>query len=365
MKLIVTGGGTGGHVYPALEVARAARDRGDDVQYFGSIRGQESRVAEREHLPFTGFASEPLVRPTSLKGLRTALRLVQATGQAARALDEARPDVVLSTGGYASAPVATAARRRRIPYVIHEQNMVPGRTNRMLSGRAHAVAVVFRGGGEAFPGVRTVRTGMPIRRELRTAQGSLGLGAELANGAPLVLVMGGSQGSQAINEVALAAAVRMARVPLRWLHLAGISHYEAMIDTARRMGLGTDYVLRAYLESEDMASALFAAELAVCRSGAGTLAELAAFRRPSVLIPYPHAFADHQRANAREFAEMDAAVVLEQADLDATRLESRVRLWMDDRERQTAAAQALSEWDVPDATERLLALLDEAAGGHA
>jgi len=360
MRLIVTGGGTGGHIYPALEVARAARDRGDEVKYFGSFRGQESRIAEREGFTFTAFPSEPLFRPASMRGIRAMVNLMRATGMAARALDDARPDVLLSTGGYSSAPVTAAARRRGIPYVIHEQNMVPGRTNRILAKKARAVAVVFRGGGQGFPGIATERTGMPIRRELRTAQGSLGIGAELANGGPLVLVMGGSQGSQAINEVALAAAVRMARVPIRWLHLAGISHYEAMMDTARRMGLGPDYVLRAYLEADEMASALFAAEIAVCRSGAGTLAELAAFRRPSVLVPYPHAFGDHQRANAREFVEIGAAEVLEQSDLDATRLEARLRLWVDDRERQVAAARALAEWDIPDATERLLALLDRA-----
>lgn len=350
LHLVVTGGGTGGHVFPAVEVALAARADGAEVRYFGSLRGQESAACEAAGLPFRGFPSEPVVGLRSLRGLRSLASLMRARGQAKRALVGTRPDRVFSTGGYASAPVVLAARALRIPYVIHEQNSVPGRTNRILARHAKAVATVFRSGAEHFGGLSVVRTGMPIRRVLR----KFAAASPAPTVPPLVLAFGGSQGAAALNEV-LPQAVWAASSEWRWLHACGPSHYEHLSRSEARTEA---YDLRPHLDAEQMAAALGECSVAVCRSGAGTLAELAAYRRPSVLIPYPYAFGDHQRHNALEFEDLGAAKRIDQPDLSAVRLIEEIEAWLSDSDRRDRAARALAEWDIPDATQRILRLLD-------
>lgn len=362
MKLAVTGGGTGGHVFPALELALEARSRGWEVCYLGSLRGQESRAADRAGIPFRGFPSEPLYSLKSPRGWKAAFNLYRANQMAKKALRDFSPDVLVSTGGYASAPVANAAGNLGIPYVLHEQNTVPGRTNRLLSKRAFAVATVFRSGAEHFAGCRVERTGMPIRKDLRdSAQGRLGVGQGMPGHSPILLVMGGSQGALALNDAALATAVRMASTEVQWLHVTGMAHFDSTLVTKQKMAVTAPYEVKAYLEAEEMASALFSSSLAICRSGAGTIAELAAFRKPAILVPYPHAFGNHQLHNAKEMESIGAATVLQQADLQPSALEGRIQMWLTDGALQAAAVIALAEWDIPDAVQRILKLVEEAA----
>lgn len=362
MRIAVTGGGTGGHVYPALEVAKECRKKGWKVRYLGSFRGQEGRACQREDVPFEAYPSEPLYRLTSLRGMRGAVNLARASLRVRKSLDSDRPDVLFSTGGYSSAPVVAAARKLRIPYVVHEQNTIPGRTNRILSRDAFCVATTFRTGAEHFAGCRVERTGVPLRPEFRqNRQGVLGFAQTLPVDAPIVLVMGGSQGATALNDAALATAVRMARSHVQWLHVTGTAHFDGMTQTKRKLALSAHYELRAYLESEEMAAAIFSCMVAVSRSGAGTLSELAAFRRPAILVPYPQAFGDHQRHNALEFVEMGAASLVEQHELQPSTLEGRILLWQQDKDRTEHAQKALAEWDIPDSAERIVRLLEEAA----
>lgn len=363
MKVVVTGGGTGGHVYPALEMARQAAHQGWEVRYLGSLRGQEGRACERAKLPFQGFPSEPLWSLKRVRGWRSLMRLMRASTMVRAHFRQHRPDAVFSTGGYAAAPVIAAAAREGVPFVLHEQNVVPGRSNVLFSKRSHCVTTVFRSAQGAFPGARVERTGMPIRREFREdGQGSFLFRHQDPGDRPLLLVMGGSQGAEALNDACLATAVRMTRTRARWLHIAGPALFDGMIHTKQKMAVDGDYEIRAFLEADEMAAAMFACSIAICRSGAGTMAELAAMRRPAVLVPYPHAFGDHQAANAKEFEAMGAASVLAQQELAPGALEARILLWLDDAERLSTARAALAEWDVPDAADRILTLLREAAG---
>lgn len=358
MRAVVTGGGTGGHVFPALEIASGLIANGFEVEYFGSERGQEGRACQRIGLAFRAFGSEPLYSLRTMRGIKAAARLARARLNAKAALKKFRPDLVVSTGGYSSAPVLFAARDLRIPYVIHEQNVVPGRTNRMLSPQAFAVATTFRRGAEHFPRARVVRTGIPVRKSFRD-QARLDFERPFDENRPLILAMGGSQGASPINEAVLATVVRMARYQTQWIHLTGPDHFEAIQQTATKMGVGDDYQVRAYLGEEEMANAVFGCGLALCRSGAGSLAELAAFRKPSILIPLPNSFANHQLRNAEEFADMGAAMIIEQKDLLPSTVESRVLLW-DEEDRREAAAQALADWDCPQALDHILELCHDA-----
>lgn len=360
MRIVVTGGGTGGHVYPALEIAKAARDAGHTVLYLGSHRGQEGKLCRDLGFEFEGFPSEPITSWKSVRGWRAAVNIWRSARMARNRLAEWGADAVFSTGGYSSAPVVQGAKEAQIPYVIHEQNTVPGRTNRILGRHAFAVATTFRRGAEHFPGVRVERTGMPIRRELRQgAQGSL-FGPATPDLKPLILVMGGSQGAVALNEAAISTAVRMANAGVHWLVVAGTKNYEGMHESKRKLGIGDELDIRAYLNAEEMANALFRASVVVCRSG-GSLAELAVFRKPSVLVPLPIAMGNHQYFNAKEFADMGAAQILPQTDLAAASLEARIRAWIHDPGAMQTAAEALAEWDTPHAVSRILALVEEAA----
>lgn len=362
MRLVVTGGGTGGHVYPALETALGGQAAGWDVTYMGSHRGQEGAACQKAGMPFVGFQAEPVYRLLSPRGIRAILRLMRSSREAQKVLDQSRPDVVFSTGGYASAPIVQAAKRLGIPFVIHEQNSVPGRTNRILGQSAERICTVFHKTSAHFPKEKVARTGMPIRQVLREgAQGQLPFGNDWSSPVPLVFVVGGSQGSAALNDAALATAVRMVKTECRWLHVAGTKHIASVEQSLGKMAMSGSYDARAFLEAEQMSQALFASSVAVCRSGAGTLSELAAFRRPAILVPYPYAHSNHQLHNALEFEEMGAAEVLPQSELQPSSLEVRILAWLNDEDRVRRAQEALAEWDIVDSVARIINELKSAA----
>jgi UDP-N-acetylglucosamine--N-acetylmuramyl-(pentapeptide) pyrophosphoryl-undecaprenol N-acetylglucosamine transferase len=358
VKLVVTGGGTGGHVFPALEVARHAREAGDDILYLGSLRGQERAACSRVGLAFRGFPSEPVYSVKSPKGWKALINLARATLQARAVLKSGQPDAVFSTGGYSSAPVVRAAAMLGIPFVLHEQNAVPGRSNLLSARKAFAIATTFHAAASHFEGCRVERTGLPIRDELRQAALTRGLTMDAY---PMrVLVVGGSQGAAAVNEASLQAATRMTK-DLRWLHVTGKKHFETMFSTYEKLGLASIYEVKAFLEGPEMAAAYQEASVVVGRSGAGTLSELAAFGLPSVLVPYPTSHANHQYFNAKEFADMGAAAIIPQEDLQAARLEEVLLTWLESNSARDSAREALATWDRPDAAAAIYSLLTSAA----
>ena len=165
---MITGGGTGGHIYPALEVGRLCAERGAQLVYLGSIRGQEGKICEDRGIAFKGFPSEPVFSLKTPRGWKALLNLYRASNMARKALGDLKPAVVFSTGGYSSAPVVRAARSLGIPYVLHEANSVPGRSIKLFAPQAKSVAVTFRRSEKEFPGCRVIRTGMPVRKELNS-----------------------------------------------------------------------------------------------------------------------------------------------------------------------------------------------------
>jgi UDP-N-acetylglucosamine--N-acetylmuramyl-(pentapeptide) pyrophosphoryl-undecaprenol N-acetylglucosamine transferase len=356
--LVVTGGGTGGHVYPALEVARLARERGADLLYLGSLRGQESGVCGRESIEFQGFPSQPLYSLRTPRGWKAAVSLLRATSMARSALRRRRPDAVFSTGGYSAAPVMAAARSLGIPYNIHEANSVPGRSNLMFAERAFAFTSTFRSTEGFAKGREVIRTGQPIRRELRALASQ-----PRTEGPTSIIIIGGSQGAVYLNENVPDAAREMSDDQVTWTHASGKSHYDKTVAHARELGLGANYRVEPYLETDAIAAAYRSATMAIARSG-GTLAEFALFRLPSVLVPLPTSADDHQLHNAIEFADMNAATVLRQESTDPIKIAEAVRVWIDDTSARARAEKALADWDRPDATERIVELVERAARGR-
>lgn len=272
-------------------------------------------------------------------------------------------DLAISFGGYASAPVTSAVRSLKIPLVVHEQNSVPGRSNLLASRGAYAVATVFESAERFFGGRRVERTGMPIRRELGVGdQGVLPFNQQIDTGRPTILVMGGSQGSSALNDIALATAQRLDDRRIQWVHSTGVDHYQATMSSLQKLPVKGSYVIRSFLEAKDLGAVLHSTTLAISRSGCGAISEFAAFRKPAVYIPLPTAFRDHQTLNAMEIEEIGGGSVIPQADLQSRVLEDAIIEWLEDSERYCEAQKALAKWDRPDAAHLILELGLEAAG---
>ncbi|MBS1718419.1 MAG: UDP-N-acetylglucosamine--N-acetylmuramyl-(pentapeptide) pyrophosphoryl-undecaprenol N-acetylglucosamine transferase [Armatimonadetes bacterium] len=347
--MIVTGGGTGGHVYPAIEVGKRAASAGWRVAYAGSLRGLEGKASTALGWPFFGFNTGPVYSLRTLAGMKGAVQYAQALAATSKMLRKEKPDVVFSTGGYAAGPVVESARKLGIPYVLLEANSVPGRSISRFAQQAVAVATVFRGAEQHFPGCRVERTGLPIRDALRE------LAAQPAEQKRQVLVVGGSRGSVFLNETVPEAFDES--MDAEWLHVSGPDHFEA---TRVRAEGKRGYTVAPFLEAEAMAKAYKESMVVVARSGS-SLAELALFGIPGVLIPLPTSAGDHQLHNAEEFAAMKAATLLRQSEATPQAIRGAVLKWLDDESERKAAALALKEFDVPDATERIWQLVQAGA----
>lgn len=346
MRLVITGGGTGGHVYPALEVARVAQERDCEIIYLGSIRGQEGALCGARNIEFHGFPSAPLYSLRSPRGWRSLVGLLHATLKVKTCIKELRPDAVLSTGGYSAAPVMAVARKLRVPYVIHEANSVPGRSNRMFAKEAAAFTYLFKTTQNYVRATNAIRVGNPIRRELRQAAQH----RKPAKG--FVVVVGGSQGSAFLNSVCPQAATDLARGSVRWVHAFGRKNVIPQVPD--------HYNAVPYLEAPELIRAYSNATVAVARSGS-TLAEFAMFGLPSVLIPLPSSADNHQLHNAEEFVALGAATLVEQKDATPSAVAEAISGWLDDEDRCFRAATALREWDIPDSAERILEQVLKAA----
>lgn len=318
MRVLIAGGGTGGHLFPGLAVADELRGRGASVSFAGTAKGLEARLVPQQGYPLSLIDVAGL-KGRGLRGLRDALRWPRTALQALQLLRRQRPDVVVGVGGYASGPVVLLASLLRIPTAVLEQNSVPGVTNRLLGRVADAVFTAFPEAEAFFPKRRVHRLGNPIRRALRRRDVS---GAAQASSPPRVLVLGGSQGAHAVNELVVAAVAELQRAggPLpRLRHQTGKADEAQVRARYEALGLPPGQVeVSAFID--DMAAAYGAAELVVGRAGATTLAELTAVGLPSLLIPFPQATDDHQTKNARFLEAQGAARVLVQAETSPAQL---------------------------------------------
>jgi UDP-N-acetylglucosamine--N-acetylmuramyl-(pentapeptide) pyrophosphoryl-undecaprenol N-acetylglucosamine transferase len=366
-RLILTGGGTGGHVYPALATLAAARagtgENAPEVLYVGSRLGLEGDIVRGAAVPFTAIAAGAIRGRSPAAALLGTARNLQGIGQAVGLVRQFRPDAVLATGGFVCVPMVLAARLTGCPTVVYLPDLRPGWAVRFLARVATVVAVSF---SEVVPYVAARRvevTGYPVRPEL------LGWSAEdarrrldLPADDPIVMVLGGSRGAQSINE-ALARDLE-AWLAAAWvLHVSGTATHAAA--AARRSALperlAKRYRLVPYLEA-DLGPALAAATLVVARSGASVLGELPAVGAASVLVPYPHAGA-HQQLNARFLADRGAAVVVEDGQMRAGTLTATVRELLAQPARLAALSAAARGLARPDAAANLFRLIQDVASG--
>ena len=358
----MTGGGTGGHVYPALSVVDVLLSdprweaQREDVAWVGSADSIEERIVAREGLDFYAVSAGALRGRNPLVALASLLHTVRGYSQVKALVESWQPDVVLATGGYVSVPLVLAARRRGCPVLIYLPDIVPGLAIKWLSRLVDRVAVSFEAVATHFPEGRVVVTGYPVRRGLHEMSHDEARRAlRLDDAMPTLLVLGGSRGAHSINEAVRAALpdlLGMAQV----IHISGLADYDEL--QAVREGLPDvhrdRYRLFAYLYDE-MKEALAAADLVVARAGAATLGEFPAVGLPSILVPYPYA-GPNQEVNARYLADHGAAQVLPDRDL-GRRLLPSVRDLVADRDRLQAMGAAARALAAPRAAEAIVAEL--------
>ncbi len=372
-SVLIAGGGTAGHVLPAVAVARALVDRGveqDRIAFVGAARGIESRLVPEAGFDVTLLPGRGIQRRLTWANVGAVVGLIRAVGTAVVLVRRRRPQVVLAVGGFASAAGSLAALLWRVPLVVAEQNARAGAANRLAARWARVCAV-------AFPGTdlpRPVVTGNPVRGEiLDVAADRDPVAARVRLGVPadrtLVIAFAGSLGARSVNEAVWGAVERWSeRSDLAVYHVVGRRDADARPATASRAeqctadgGGGLWYRSVAY--EDHMEVVLEAADVALCRAGGTTVAELTVVGVPAVLVPLPIATRDHQRANAAELVEAGAAELVDDADLDADVVVRLIDGWIADGSlrRRAAAARALGRPDAADAVAELV--LEVAAGG--
>jgi UDP-N-acetylglucosamine--N-acetylmuramyl-(pentapeptide) pyrophosphoryl-undecaprenol N-acetylglucosamine transferase len=372
MRLVVTGGGTGGHIYPALAVAEVmqADPAVEAVQYIGKTGGLESDLVPQSGIPFQGLAFYGMPRGKSpllpFQLLAWFLKLQQAKAHARQMLQAFRPQVVFGTGGYVSAPVLMAAKSLKIPYVVHEPDAQPGLVNRLMSRSAAIITTSFSEGADRLkhsPTQQVLVTGNPIRGSighLDKAQALAMLGLLWSSEKPVLLVTGGSQGARRINTAIVEALpILLDEFGFAVAHLTGKNLYEetlAALDTTDpALKQRSSYWVQPY--SAQMAALLALADVAVCRAGSLSLSEMYVCGVPTVLVPYPFAAADHQRKNAQASVRAGASLMLEDGECTGERLVQALRPLVEQPAKREAMRHAALRLGHPQATEEIVACL--------
>lgn len=364
---IIAGGGTGGHVTPALAIGRALVARGrdvDDVHFVGSRRGIEARLVPAAGFSVTLLPGRGIQRRLTVANIGAIAGLLAGLVRAVVLVARSRPAVVVSVGGYASAPCSIAAVVLRIPLVLAEQNAHPGAAHRLVGRFARAAAVTFDG----TPLPRAEVTGNPVRAEILAIDRERDrAGARAALGLPVdrvvVLAFGGSLGARRIND-AVAGLVEAwaARADLAIHHVVGTRDWTGDSDrSVRTVPDGLSYQAVRFEERIDLA--LAAADVVVCRAGASTIAELTVVGLPAVYVPYPAATGDHQTANARAVVDAGGGVLVPDAELTAERLAAELAPLLADPARREQMAKAAKALGRPDAAERVAAIVEGVARG--
>lgn len=350
LRMIIAGGGTGGHLFPGIAVAEAARrrDPGTSILFVGSARGIEARVVPGSGFELALLPSAPL-RGRGVAGKVGALGALGSGIVQARALVRRfRPDAVVGLGGYASAPAVVAGRLAGVPIVLLEQNAKPGMTTRFLGRLADRVCVSFPDTVNGFAPGRAVVTGNPVRTFAARPASASRTGLTIA-------IVGGSAGAHRLNEAGPALHAALADVPgLRIIHQTGLAE-EAAVRAAYAGAPNVD--VRAFIT--DMGEVYAGADLIVCRAGATTIAELAAQGLPAIFVPYPHAADDHQRANAEALVRGGAARVVLDHQATGARLADEVRDLLRTPDLLPEMRLRVRQFARPDAAERVLAVVDE------
>lgn len=349
MKVMIMAGGTGGHVFPGIAIAQALRARGVDVGWLGTQDGMEKRWVEQAGIGFDAISIKGL-RGNGLAGwLKAPLNVARAWRQSRAVMRKQEPDLVLGMGGFVCGPGGLAAKSLGIKLVLHEQNAIPGLTNKLLAPLAEKVITAFP--QNALKGPKVTLIGNPVREGLETVP----VLEPVEQVEPChLLILGGSRGALALNQTVPEALALMAPE-----ERPSVTHQtgEKTLEEARKAYSKAGVQAEVLPFINDMVSAYAQADMVICRSGALTVSELMATARPAIMVPYPHAVDDHQKANAQALVDLGGGVVIEQGVLTAERLAEAIRSWCAQNERRVTASRAIRKGAVPRSTEKIVAVL--------
>lgn len=354
MRIMITGGGTGGHVFPAVAIIEELRRRDPQLllQWVGRTNGMEQKVSAAQGVPFRGLPVEGWPRRNSMRKPWVAAKLAVSMVQAAQYIWRFRPQAVIGVGGYVSLPLMWVAQRLGVATMLHEQNKNLGMANRMLAPRATRVFLSYEDTQGAYPKERARVTGNPSRAGFSAPPGrkeacyKLGLDPQI----PVVLVSGGSQGAQTLNGAMAALAGEFVPGEAQFIWMTGKSGFDA----AHQAAAAAAARIEVFPFIEDMVTACAAADLIVSRAGASSSAEIALLGKPSILVPYPHATDNHQEQNARAFAEAGASILLLDEACTGAVLGAHIRRLLADRDTLESMAQASLRLAKPLAAESIV-----------
>lgn len=360
MKIIVSGGGTGGHIYPALALIKRLQQREllDDVLYVGTKSGLEERIIEREHIAFQAIKIQGFKRKLSWNTVQTLYLFINSIKKSKQIIRDFQPDVVVGTGGYVSSSVVFAAHLLKVPTVIHEQNSVAGLTNKFLGHFVDKIAYAFTDVKDQFSEKKKlVFTGNPRAQEVADLKPNLRLADfGLQPQVPTVMIFGGSRGAAPINKTTIASLTEFSRRSYQVLFVTGRVHYENVQKQIKTIQLGNNVKIVPYID--DMPTILPDMALVVGRSGATSIAELTALGVPSVFIPSPYVTHDHQTKNAQSLVKNQAALMIPEEKLTSAKLLQTVDQILSDSKLQTKLATNSRKLGVPDASDRLITVLE-------
>lgn len=360
MKIVISGGGTGGHIYPALALVREIQKETNDAEflYIGTTNGLESKIVPRENIHFKSIHITGFKRKLSAENLKTVFRFIKGARDSKRILKEFKPDIVIGTGGYVCGPVVYAAAKLKIPTIIHEQNSVPGLTNKFLSRYVNKIAVCFEDAKDYFPENKVVFTGNPRATEVIGKDGVQGrLSAGLSATMPTVLIFGGSRGARPINEAVVKSLSDLAKKPYQVLYITGDVHFEDVKKEAELAGSPENVIIKPFIHN--MPEVLSGIDLVVSRAGATTLAELTSLGIPSILIPSPYVTNNHQEKNARSLSDKGAAELLLEKDLNSKSLVKYIDMILLDKEKLNNMKMKARKMGVPDSAQRLYSVMNQ------
>lgn len=365
LRFIIAGGGTGGHVYPALAIAQGLSETFPHckVLYVGTKQGLEADIVPQTGLPFKTISAAGFKRRLTPKNLWAATLSFWGAGEAYRLVRSFKPTVAIGTGGYVSGPVLAAACFGGIPALIHEQNAFPGLTNRLLARFAGCVALTFPEAMRHLPrGARVRVTGLPVREEIRSANREEARSRLGTDAQTVLLSFGGSRGAQRLNQ-AMVDVVRAfhGRPGIKLYHATGSAGYDSFVRLLEPNGIDItgqgNITIAPYFYN--IADYLAAADLVICRAGAATIAEITCIGLPAVLIPYPYAADNHQAFNAKALVKKEAAVMIKDDQLTGVRLLREINGLLDAPGRLAQMARNSASLGKPDALEQIIACIKE------
>ncbi|WP_025028063.1 undecaprenyldiphospho-muramoylpentapeptide beta-N-acetylglucosaminyltransferase [Caldalkalibacillus mannanilyticus] len=360
MRVLISGGGTGGHIYPALSIIKEIKQQEPDsvFLYVGSSKGLEADIVPRENIPFQSIEVSGFRRKLSLDNLKTIYRFIKSVRESKKMIRDFKPNIVIGTGGYVCGPVVFAAARLGIPTLIHEQNVIPGLTNKFLSRFSSAIAVSFEGSASFFNHSTIEITGNPRATEVAQAsrkEGRASLNLPLTK--KIILIVGGSRGAKAINLAFLEMINQLPKLKdCHFVYVTGDVHYNEIREQVEKKGASIEQVtLKPFVYN--MPDVLAATDLIVNRAGASFLAEITSLGIPSILIPSPYVTNNHQEKNARWLEEKGAAKVILEKELNGDILYQSIAQLMQDENELKKMSTASRQVGYPEAAHHIYQLM--------